>query len=151
MTPFTSTYKYESNQWTFGYWRSILSTEQSSPQTITIMLFHQLKREEHTEAKGKNRIVREVVDLYLSKVVATGYDLAVYSETQITWIAKRVDGRGNREGRYISSHDSLIGLSKSLPPLHLQLSSVVHHPSTSNGPPPPSIYELVDQWDWLLP
>lgn len=52
-------------------------------------------------------------------MVALGYDWAFYSETQIMWIAKRVDVRGNGEGRYISPHDILIGLSKSLPPLHL--------------------------------
>lgn len=63
----------------------------------------------------------------------------------------RVDMRGNREGRYISCHDILIGLSKSLPPLPLPPSSVFHHPSTNNGSSHPFVYNLADQCDWFLP
>lgn len=81
------------------------------------------------------------------KWLPLGYDWAFYSETQIIRRAERADGRGNGEGRYISSYDILIGFSKSLPSLHRQHPSIFHHPSTNNYSPHPSAHELADQWD----
>lgn len=62
----------------------------------------------------------------------TRCESSFHSETQIMQIAERVDMRGNRGGRYISSPGIFIGLSKSLPPLlpH-HLSSTIRAPITA--------------------
>lgn len=77
-------------------------------------------------------------------MVALGYGRAFYSGTQIMWIAKRVDARGNRRPIHLFSwhFNSLLQIPSSTPSL-----AFIHHPSTNNGSPRPSVNERADQWD----